>query len=60
MLEEKEEEEEKGLYKSYQSKDSVSWMDLEFLASSSYLFLFGKFIVVLDNIHIKKLYTWEL
>ena len=50
----------KGLYKSYQSKDSVSWIDLEFLASSSYLFLFGKLIVVLDNIHTKKLYTWEL
>ena len=45
MLEEKEEE-EKGLYKSYQSKDSFSWRNLGIPASSTYLFL-GKFIVVL-------------
>ena len=53
MLEENEEEEEKGLYKSYQSKDSVSWIDLEFIVSPSYLFLFGKLIVVLDYIQTK-------
>ena len=44
MLEEKEEE-EKGLYKSYQSKDSFSWRNLGIPASSTYLLV--KFIVVL-------------
>ena len=55
MLEEKEEE-EMGLYKSYQSKDSFSWRNIRIPASSTYLlvkFIDSNLKIVLDT---KKLY----
>ena len=54
VLEEKEEE-EMGLYKSYQSKDSFSWRNLGIPASSTYLLvkIHSSLKIVLDT---KKLY----